>query len=202
MKKHGIYSWSLITVWCGILLASRPSHYCTILLSNDIFISQLADMIKMQMNAEELWIAVSALTTGQLSHGYSCSHNTRMHRQHMCTNPWEPVLKYTYSLTNSMIETHKPEHKFKKWIQKKDSEVCLECLGLTSIKKLIYSTDTKLVSKSAQIRPNHLDIHFRLHTIQSKKISSRITSANVLQLSHQCAVQLSGVAGICGLFHH
>lgn len=97
MKKHGIYSWSLITVWCGILLVSRPSHYCAVLLGNDIFISELADMIKMQKNAEELWIAVSALTTGQLSHGCSCSHNKRMQRQHIYTNPWEPVLKYTYS---------------------------------------------------------------------------------------------------------
>lgn len=67
-------------------------------------------------------------------------------------------------------------------------------------KKWIYSTGTTLVSKSAQIRPNHLDIHF--HTNQSKKISSRITSANVPQLSHQCAEQLFGVAGICGLFHY
>lgn len=91
-KKYGIYSWSLITVWFGILFVSHPSHYCAVLL----FISELVDMIKMQKNAE-LWIAVSALTTGQWSHGCSCSHNTRMQRHHICTNPWEPVLKYTYS---------------------------------------------------------------------------------------------------------
>lgn len=134
--QDGIYSWSLIKVWCGILLVSHPSHYCAILLSNDIFISELADLIKMQKNAEELRIAVSALKAGQLSHGCSWSHNTWMQRQHICTNPWEPVLKYTYSLTYSMTETCKPEHKFQKGIQKKDSDVCLECLGLTSNKNM------------------------------------------------------------------
>lgn len=197
MKKHGIYSWSLITVWCGILLVSRPSHYCAILLGNDIFISELADMIKMQKNAEELWIAVSALTTGQLSHGCSCSHNTRMQRQHICTNPWEPVLKYTYSLIYSMTETCKPEQK---WIQIKDSEVFLECLGLTFIKK--KNLFNRLVSKSAQIRPNHLDIHFRHHTIQSKKnqLKNYFCLCPTAVTPMCCAVIWS--SRNLGLFHH